>query len=655
MILIRNLLYRIFIGFNYIPRRNFHYTTKKYGNLTKFIFKNNFFRFFFELFSRALPNNSQIARSIKIRLFYFQKAPKIKDINSNISFDKDQFIIDYGSETRKAYVLKNEEKITAELKIKPGEKLHSGVCVLENISEYYPKILDFDLNVIIIIQSLNKKKKISFPISLSEKKHGIIHTKTGENWFDFSLNLNDFTGENIRISIFTSFSKETFTMFGKNKKKNLNKKIFLPRIPCIAFSKFKLTNMKNKKKILLISGESLTDPYWLKEVHDNNSIELPNIDQLTQNSIRFSRSYSSGDSTLPSIMSYLSGIFPSQHTFGDYDIPIYQKSASNDLKYLAQILNDNGYSTVCLTSYPRFDPMHGWENGFDRFYQAEYPWSNNAPDASKLIRTFEAFKDDNLFVFLHLTRLHAPFLSSDNLQTPQTNKIEDLGCAHDGNFLPMYFSQLKVFDDQIGIIIDYLRRTNQYDDTMIILTGDHGVAISPNWDMRSRHYAHYEEHSRVPLIIKSPNHKNKNDNKIDLSPVSTQRKIFEYILSYNNISLPKYFQNLPQYHKEYEGLAISETVYHPKKNHYGLMLVSNKYKYWMLADVDWNENIIKKVIEEKLFVIDLSNGIVNEDKNIAEQNPEIKSSFQNKALNFFTLSSNFSKGFLHKSYPDTLN
>ena len=45
---------------------------------------------------------------------------------------------------------------------------------------------------------------------------------------------------------------------------------------------------------------------------------------------------------------------------------LFIKSASNDLKYLAQILNDNGYSTVCLTSYPRFDPMHGWENGFDR-------------------------------------------------------------------------------------------------------------------------------------------------------------------------------------------------------------------------------------------------------------------------------------------------
>ena len=115
-------------------------------------------------------------------------------------------------------------------------------------------------------------------------------------------------------------------MFGKIKKKNLNKKIFLPRIPCIAFSKFKLTNMKNKKKkILLISGESLTDPYY-KEVHDNNSIELPNIDQLTQNSIRFSRFHILLETQLlPSIMSYLSGIFPSQHTFGDYDIPIYQK------------------------------------------------------------------------------------------------------------------------------------------------------------------------------------------------------------------------------------------------------------------------------------------------------------------------------------------
>ena len=95
-------------------------------------------------------------------------------------------------------------------------------------------------------------------------------------------------------------------------------------------------------------------------------------------------------------------------------------------------------------------------------------------------------------------------MSSDNLQTPQTNKIEDLGFALMMVIFYQCISQLKVFDDQIGIIIDYLRRTNQYDDTMIILTGDHGVAISPNWDMRSRHYAHYEEHSRVPLIIKSP-------------------------------------------------------------------------------------------------------------------------------------------------------
>lgn len=653
MIFIRKLLYRLFVGFNFIPRRNFHRTTKKYNTLIKFLFRNIFIRSFLIKFSNLFNDSNQIVRSIRIRLFYLNRANKIEK-NKKINFNKEEYIIDYGPETRRAYILRNEEILSAEIDTKKIKKLNCGICVLENISDYYPKILECDLLISIKIESSRKEKKINFPISISSKKHGIIHSKTGENWFDYFVDLSEFIGDQIKIRFSAMFVGNSFTMFNKEKNKKEIKINDIPAIPCIAFNISGVFKMKNKKKILVISGESFTDPYWLKAI-SNNIVNLPNIESLSEDSLRFSNSYSTADSTLPSIMSYLTGVFPSQHSFGDYDIPIYQKNTSNYFDFLAKILSDENYTTICQTSYPRFDPMHGWGNGFDRYYQAEYPWSNDAPDAAKINRVMESLNDDNLFIFFHLTRLHAPFLSSDHLQSPQNVNVKELDLAHHGNFLPMYLSQIKIFDDQIGTIIDYLKRTKQYDNTMIILTGDHGVSMPPNWDMGKISYAHYEEHSRVPLIVKTPNWNNYDYKKIDKSPISSQKKIFEMILEFNNIPLPRYFQKLPQYFKEYEGLAITETVYHPKKNNYGISLVSNNYKYWMLAQVDWKNLKMIKILEEKLFLKDNSNGLVFEDENLIKKNPTIANDFQKKALDFFYQSSKFRNEKFFINYPHTVN
>ena len=653
--MIKSFLYKIFVGIDFIPRRNFHNTTKKYGIVAKCLFRNFYFRKIFKYLSNLLPELHPIVRSIRIRLFYLQKAQESARVVTDLKFNKKKYTIDYGCETRDAIILKQNEELIITTDVGPAKSLSCGMCILENIISLNPKVLlsDIIINVEILSKNNNKEKILSFPLSVGEKKHGILHNVIGENWFDFSVELDEFKGDRVSISMSAYFSNNTFTMFGN--KSDFSKKIEFELVPCIAFCVPKLTKRdSNKKNILLISGESFTDPFWLDKVH-KNPVNFPNIYNLSKDSIRYDRSYTMVDSTLPAVMSYFAGIFPSQHSFGDYSNPIYQEKPCDTVESLASILKKNGFSTVCQTSYPRFDPLYGWGRGFDRYFQAEYPWSYNAPDSSKVIRSFEALKNHDIFMFLHLTRLHGPFLSSDILQNPQESKAEDINSAKNGNFLPMYLSQIKIFDDQIGTIVDYLKRTDQYKNTMILLTGDHGVSMPPNWKkLTGVKYAHYEEHSRVPLIIKTPSWFEK-EPMIKYNPISAQKEVFDTILRSNRINPPRYFKTLPQYSEEFSDYSISETVYHPNKDNYAITLISSQYKYWMFAKVDWGSLEIISVLDEKLFNVDNSDGTVDETLNLINTKPDIASNLKNKAIDFFNISCQYRFQNPTIKYPDTMN
>ena len=61
---------------------------------------------------------------------------------------------------------------------------------------------------------------------------------------------------------------------------------------------------------------------------------------------------------------------------------------------------------------------------------------------------------------------------------------------------------IKQIDDQIGRITTYLEETNQLDNTLIVLTADHGEMLGDYgmWGKRSFHDATFH----VPLIIRDP-------------------------------------------------------------------------------------------------------------------------------------------------------
>jgi arylsulfatase A-like enzyme len=67
----------------------------------------------------------------------------------------------------------------------------------------------------------------------------------------------------------------------------------------------------------------------------------------------------------------------------------------------------------------------------------------------------------------------------------------------------LYDGEIAYVDQQFGRLIDFLRASGQYDDTLIVVAGDHGEAFGEHGDFVHGHLA-YEEIMQVPLLIRFP-------------------------------------------------------------------------------------------------------------------------------------------------------
>ena len=68
--------------------------------------------------------------------------------------------------------------------------------------------------------------------------------------------------------------------------------------------------------------------------------------------------------------------------------------------------------------------------------------------------------------------------------------------------IPAYMGLIKQCDDQMGRLFDWLKETGRWDDTLIVLTSDHGDYLGDHW-MGEKDLFH-DCSSKVPLIIRDP-------------------------------------------------------------------------------------------------------------------------------------------------------
>ena len=105
---------------------------------------------------------------------------------------------------------------------------------------------------------------------------------------------------------------------------------------------------------------------------------------------------------------------------------------------------------------------------------------------------------------------HTVTCPEDNRCAERGNKIlESLVASFDGDrelalkkFIQAYLASVASVDDQIGLILDAVENSRLKDNTIVILTSDHG------WGMGEKDYLYknslWQESTRVPLIIRAP-------------------------------------------------------------------------------------------------------------------------------------------------------
>ncbi len=191
---------------------------------------------------------------------------------------------------------------------------------------------------------------------------------------------------------------------------------------------------------------------------EDRSTVTPNIDRLKKNGIFFKNTISSSTSTLPCFGSIITGLYPFNHGLRD----LMHLKIKKDAKTLGELFKENGYNTYAFVTGSLF-PAHGFSRGFDTYEQREL-WDNlHSQWYIQLLQKFQDgfFKEPYLF-FLHIWDLHQPRFVERDLDHPEYGDT-------------LYERSVSSIDCKLGKLFDLTD-----DNSLIILTGDHGEKMSTN-------------------------------------------------------------------------------------------------------------------------------------------------------------------------------
>lgn len=581
-----------------------HHIKKNYNQDDKF-YKNPLretFWFLIKLADNILfklsPKINEITNNFFLnrkKLFVKVADEKIKKFLANTN--NEFYEIQIGNQTRTCNILDENREIIY-LNDENKDYFIFGISPLVN-NHNIKNIFSWSLKVSILCNDkIIDELSFTIPYNIENRNKNFVY-QSSDGWINFKIYLKKYNKKNIKVIIFPSFKK-------KNNIKN-NFSISNPQF----FS------TKQKKNIILLSIESLTDFKFLLNKYNFSIPE--NIKKLINDSKYFDNTYSCVDSTLPFAASMLSALLPSQHGIGDYTDGANSTNHNilNKNNYSIQsFLKENNFITFFSGTATRFNSKYGFAKGFDFYHQINNNFENNPINIEYLINSIDNFREFNNFFFAHLDYLHEPIKQFSDKNFVDLNNIFSFDQKDQNLSLNLYREGLKKIDRDVGLLIDYLKKTKQYDDTLLIITGDHGSGF--NWTKNNeRDGALFEERLRVPLLIKSPVW-SKDNLEDTMNITNSTTKIHKSIMSALNKEVPKNIINLPQFSEKFKNFAISETIMNPNKikEKHAMALMINKYKYICCNDIDWKNYKITRRISEKLYYWDVTKNYFDHKKDI---------------------------------------
>ena len=253
----------------------------------------------------------------------------------------------------------------------------------------------------------------------------------------------------------------------------------------------------------------------------------PNLDKLAAGGVRFDNFYSNASWTRPGFAAIFSGRYARS-------VGVYEERFDRlpeDVVTMAEYLQERGYLTLGVTSNPNTNAIFGFAQGFDEYADSVNNWGwmkdvaktaglgdegtphetaaqVNGRVLQLLERHSSAAQTQPYFLHLVYMEPHTPRYPPQH----HTDALAEQAAAlspplERAKIVAEYDAELRSADAEFGRLLDTLESSGRLDNTLIIVTSDHGEGLLSNPEYPgSELHGHYltEALTRVPLIIAHP-------------------------------------------------------------------------------------------------------------------------------------------------------
>lgn len=250
--------------------------------------------------------------------------------------------------------------------------------------------------------------------------------------------------------------------------------------------------------------------------YGNSRATSPRIDELARDGIRFQQVMAQSSWTKPSVASIFTSLLPPDHRCLDFGDKL-----PDPVNTMAEVFSKAGYQVQGLVTNIYVSKSFGFGQGFDQFVCL--PGAPSGRVHQQVKGWLEKSRDPQrpFFLYIHSLDPHSPyepparFLSDVN--APRVFSDRELRQLHNdfqknpnGNFRArlglaqrLYDDEVHYNDDSIGRLVDTLKELGLYEDTLIVVTSDHGEEFLDH-GMMGHINSLYQELMLVPWILKLP-------------------------------------------------------------------------------------------------------------------------------------------------------
>jgi arylsulfatase len=249
----------------------------------------------------------------------------------------------------------------------------------------------------------------------------------------------------------------------------------------------------------------------------------PSIDEIARESLVFPNAYALAPYTLCSVPTMLTGL-----SFLDHGVVRHNDVLGDKAVTLAESLQQRGYLTAGFSATPNNSKSKGFAQGYEVFREI---WTEGPARqarradflARRVVDWLDSAADDPrpLHLQVHMIPPHSPYdprpefdVFSDPAYDgpcdgfPKTlgaldgREIQaDLGCV--GHLLDLYDGNLREADDATGIILRALQNRPRWENTVVLITSDHGEAFMEHGVLEHNSTV-FGEMLHVPFVLKLP-------------------------------------------------------------------------------------------------------------------------------------------------------